>query len=90
MTSYPYISKQCLSLMMTLDTERSEFTMMLWIPAKHAFTASAPCFVVMKRFSSPMDHFKSVVSASYASSFFWIAWFVRCTYGLSMSALLIE
>jgi len=34
-----------------------------------------------------MPHLRSVAAASYASSFFWIAWFVRWMYGLLMSSL---
>ena len=41
-----------------------------WMPWKQWFTASGPCLVVIKRFNSPRDHFKSVVSLSYALSFF--------------------
>ena len=46
MTSYPYISKQCLSLMMTFATAHQELRMMAWIPAKHSSTGS-------RRVSSP-------------------------------------
>mmetsp|Transcript_5417 Transcript_5417/g.13748 ORF Transcript_5417/g.13748 Transcript_5417/m.13748 type:complete len:213 (+) Transcript_5417:138-776(+) len=87
MTSYPYISKQCLSLMITLATARKEFRMMFWMPAKHSFTASDPCLVMRYRLSCPMPHLRSVLPASYVSSFFCIAWFVRWMYGLSTSSL---
>ena len=69
-TSYPYISKQCLSFIITFCTLFKLLIIICWMPWKQWFTASGPCLVVIKRFNSPRDHFKSVVSLSYALSFF--------------------
>eukprot|EP00982_Pelagococcus_subviridis_P005687 29786-Pelagococcus_subviridis.AAC.7 len=83
--SYPYSSKQCRSLTMTLLTARSECVTQSRIAANNASVAVFPRVDSKCRRRSRSGHLFPCDSL-YSSPLFCIATFVRCTNGLSMSA----